>query len=45
MLVQKGEHMKGIRNIAVGLAVATWAVLALAQEVVVYPAQGQDQDQ
>ncbi len=37
--------MKGIRIIAVGLAVATWAVLASAQEVVVYPAQGQDQDQ
>lgn len=38
--------MKGIRNIAVGLTVAIWANLALAQEdLVIYPSQGQDQEQ
>ena len=37
--------MKRIRNIAVGLTVATWANFALAQDLVIYPSQGQDQEQ
>ena len=37
--------MKVIRNITVGLTVAAWANLALAQDLVIYPSKGQDQEQ
>ena len=38
--------MKVFRNIAVGLTVTAWANLALAaQELVIYPSGGQDQEQ
>lgn len=37
--------MKVICKIAVGLTVATWANLALAQDLVIFPGQGQDQEQ
>ena len=37
--------MKVIRNFAIGLMVATFANLALAQDLVIYPGQGQDQVQ
>ena len=37
--------MKVICKIAVGLSIATWVNLALAQDLVIFPSQGQDQEQ
>ena len=37
--------MKVMRNIPVGLFVATWANLIPAQDLVIYPGGGQDQEQ
>ena len=37
--------MKVIRHIAIGLTVVIWANLALAQDLVIYPSQGQDEEQ